>query len=166
MIFHLKSIAAVSALLSVLGSNPASAQVTLKAFGVIDAFIQDMSADGSVVVGILRGSGAVPNPSGNQAFRWTAAGGAETIGGHMGYGFCGRRARCSGNQECRGLAVRNELEVAGRSAGRRSSRIGPQPKFRRLGRRLGGRGDSVLPLLTAIRIAISRIPLAGQHRDG
>jgi hypothetical protein len=166
MILHLKRIAAVTSLLSALGSNPASAQVRLHGVWrnrcVYTRHVSRWECRG----GYSERERGVPNPSGNQAFRWTAAGGAETIGGHMGYGFCGRRARCSGNQECRGLAVRNELEVAGRSAGRRSSRIGPQPKFRRLGRRLGGRGDSVLPLLTAIRIAISRIPLAGQHRDG
>ena len=83
MIFHLKRAVAVTALLWALGSNPASAQVTFKAFGVKDAYISDMSADGSVVVGILLGTSTVPNPTGNQAFRWTAAGGAETIGGHM-----------------------------------------------------------------------------------
>ena len=73
----------MTALLGALGSNPASAQVTFNAFGVIDAYISDMSADGSVVVGILLGTATVPNPTGNQAFRWTAAGGVQNIGGHM-----------------------------------------------------------------------------------
>ena len=104
MIFHLNRIAAVTALLWALGTSPASAQVTFNAFGVADAYISDMSANGSVVVGILLGTATVPNPTGNQAFRWTAAGGVQNIWRPHGYGFdiprrdddCGRRARCSG----------------------------------------------------------------------
>jgi probable HAF family extracellular repeat protein len=82
MIFHLKRLA-VTTLFWTLASNLVSAQVSFKGFGVPNAFINDISADGSVVVGILLGTGTVPNPSGDQAFRWTAAGGVENIGGHM-----------------------------------------------------------------------------------
>lgn len=57
---------------------PANAQVTFKGFGVTDFIIQDMSADGSVVVG--KGAGVNGGPG---AFRWTAAGGLENIGGNM-----------------------------------------------------------------------------------
>jgi uncharacterized membrane protein len=57
--------------------------VSFKSFGVVNAYINDMSADGSVVVGILLGSSTAPSPAGSQAFRWTAVGGVQNIGGHM-----------------------------------------------------------------------------------
>jgi probable HAF family extracellular repeat protein len=83
MIGRLKSVAAATALLSALGCVPVSAQVSFKSFGVVNAYINDMSADGSVAVGILLGSSTAPSPAGSQAFRWTAAGGVQNIGGHM-----------------------------------------------------------------------------------
>jgi hypothetical protein len=83
MIGRLKSVAAATALLSALGCVPVSAQVSFKSFGVVNAYINDMSADGSVAVGILLGSSTTPSPAGSQAFRWTAAGGVQNIGGHM-----------------------------------------------------------------------------------
>ena len=63
---------------AILLAIPASAQVTFQPFGVQDAFINDMSADGSVVVGMWVSSGM-----NTQAFRWTPAGGVQNIGGDM-----------------------------------------------------------------------------------
>src|SRR6516162_4904062 len=83
MIGYLKNVAAAAALLSALGSIPASSQVSFKGFGVPNAYINDMSADGSVAVGILLNASTTAQPAGNQAFRWTAAGGVQNIGGHM-----------------------------------------------------------------------------------
>src|SRR5215472_3102224 len=115
MIFHLNRLA-VTTLFCTLASNLVSAQVSFKEFGVPNAYINDISADGSVVVGILLGTGAVPIPTGNRAFRWTAAGGVENIGGHMnvvsisrdGKTIAGSAPERSRKSECRDLARRNE----------------------------------------------------------
>jgi probable HAF family extracellular repeat protein len=53
---------------------PGAAQVSFRGFDVQDAGIDDMSADGSVVVGKFARAPTT-------AFRWTAAGGIEDIGG-------------------------------------------------------------------------------------
>jgi probable HAF family extracellular repeat protein len=55
-----------------------SAQATFRGFGVRDAYINDMSADGSVVVGLF-----VDAARNSTAFRWTPGGGIEEIGGIM-----------------------------------------------------------------------------------
>jgi probable HAF family extracellular repeat protein len=65
-------------LLGALLAVPAPGQVTFTPFGTLDAFINDMSADGSVIVGMW-----VAQNMSTQAFRWTAAGGVVNIGGDM-----------------------------------------------------------------------------------
>jgi probable HAF family extracellular repeat protein len=69
--------AIAAALLALAGGN-LPAQVTFRGFGTNDVYITDMSADGTVVVGMF-----VAGPKANTAFRWTAAGGLEEIGGNM-----------------------------------------------------------------------------------
>ena len=66
-----------AALLALVAGN-LPAQVTFRGFGVTDAYIQGMSADGSVIVGTFIFGDKVRN-----AFRWTSAGGLEDIGGNM-----------------------------------------------------------------------------------
>jgi probable HAF family extracellular repeat protein len=67
----------MAVVLLVFGRTPATAQVTFQKFPLRDAFINDMSADGSVVVGNY-----IDIARKGQAFRWTA-GGEENIGGNM-----------------------------------------------------------------------------------
>jgi probable HAF family extracellular repeat protein len=57
----------------------AQGEVTFQQFPVTGVFIQAMSADGSVVVG----KWILPPSKSAGAFRWTAAGGVEDIGGDM-----------------------------------------------------------------------------------
>jgi uncharacterized membrane protein len=83
MIVDFRLVAAATALLSAMGSIPASAQVSFQSFGVVNAYINDLSADGSVAVGILLNSSSAPQPAGSQAFRSTATRGVQNIGGHM-----------------------------------------------------------------------------------
>jgi len=66
-----------AALLALVGGN-LPAQVTFRGFGTTNAYIQDMSADGSVVVGTF-----LLGTKSQTAFRWTAAGGLQEIGGYM-----------------------------------------------------------------------------------
>jgi probable HAF family extracellular repeat protein len=68
-------LAGEAALLLTIRCLPGAAQVTFRGFDVQDAGIDDMSADGSVVVGRYARATAT-------AFRWTAAG-IEDIGGDM-----------------------------------------------------------------------------------
>jgi len=76
---HCRSFSPVlaTALLALVGGN-LPAQVTFRGFGVTDAYIEGMSADGSVIVGTF-----VAGPKKLSAFRWTAGGGLEEIGGNM-----------------------------------------------------------------------------------
>ena len=62
-----------------LACVPATAQVTFQRFPVENGFINDMSADGSVVVG----KWVAPTSKSNQAWRWTAAGDVQDLGGNM-----------------------------------------------------------------------------------
>lgn len=75
---QLETTMGAAALLLVLAGAAAGAQVTFQQFPVQDGFINDMSADGKVVVGMWVSSGKT-----TQAWRWTAAGGVEDIGGDM-----------------------------------------------------------------------------------
>jgi probable HAF family extracellular repeat protein len=73
-----RSPAALATLLVTSVCGPSLAQVTFRGFGVNDAYINGMSTDGSVVVGVF-----VDKVRSGTAFRWTAAGGIEEIGGIM-----------------------------------------------------------------------------------
>jgi probable HAF family extracellular repeat protein len=73
-----ESAVAVALLLFATADAPAMAQVTFQQFPVREGFINDMSADGSVVVGIW-----VSSDKPSQAWRWTVAGGVEDLGGDM-----------------------------------------------------------------------------------
>ena len=73
-----KSPVVLATLLAGAISASLSAQVTFRGFGVPNAYINDISADGSVAVGIF-----VDIVRASTAFRWTSAGGVEEIGGLM-----------------------------------------------------------------------------------
>jgi probable HAF family extracellular repeat protein len=75
---HLIQAIHATTLLGALLATHASAQVTFQPFGTPDAFIQDMSADGTVVVGMW-----VAQNMSTQAFRWTSSTGVVNIGGDM-----------------------------------------------------------------------------------
>ena len=79
MRFPLANPAALTAIWIAFSTWTAPAQVTFKGFGVPNAWISDMSADGSVIVGTY-----VAGPKSSTAFRWTQSGGLEDIGGLMG----------------------------------------------------------------------------------
>jgi len=66
-----------AALLALVAGN-LPAQVTFRGFGVNDAYVHGMSADGSIMVGTF-----ITGDKKDTAFRWTSAGGIEEIGGNM-----------------------------------------------------------------------------------
>ncbi|HKE24482.1 MAG TPA: hypothetical protein VKB88_19095 [Bryobacteraceae bacterium] len=72
------SLASAPLLTTAVASEHGQRQAVFQRFGVQDAYLVDMSADGTVAVGVW----VSPGTSG-RAFRWTAAGGVDDIGGDM-----------------------------------------------------------------------------------